>query len=151
MQAKVRTVSFQGIDVVPVDVQVLVAPVAFVYFFEKRGSSRSHSEVHPFELGKMFVVDLLVDVPAAQTIFPRFCHEPIDGFYFADHLSILREVGHNDRKREIFDVARQMLVHEEHERICNVRVSANAVISYLNDDTVQASELFGFCKPRIPR
>src|ERR1700738_4387910 len=26
MQAKVRTVSFQGIDVVPVDVQVLVAP-----------------------------------------------------------------------------------------------------------------------------
>src|SRR5260370_20379220 len=26
MQAKIRTVSFQGIDVVPVDVQVLVAP-----------------------------------------------------------------------------------------------------------------------------
>ena len=26
MQAKVRTVSFQGIDVVPVDVQVLIAP-----------------------------------------------------------------------------------------------------------------------------
>ena len=26
MQAKVRTVAFQGIDVLPVDVQVLVAP-----------------------------------------------------------------------------------------------------------------------------